>query len=146
MPRASRKRRIFQLEDEPIEEPAADSTLPAAAQTPPPLVQTPARVFRRPAPATPATTQQTSNSRRVEVFRCDPHIPVNTSTGQPGTGMFLMLLAAWTDKAAFDLGIKEFLMKGDFLKFVAAPNDARGKGHAIRVISPIHVRACHFNA
>ena len=59
--------------------------------------------------------------------------------------MFLMLLAAWVDKAAFDLGIKEFLMKGDFLKFVAAPNDARGKGHAIRVISPIHVRACHLN-
>ena len=57
--------------------------------------------------------------------------------------MLLMLLAAWADKAAFDLGIKQFLMKGDFLKFVASSNDARGKGFALRVISPIHVRAYH---
>ena len=142
-PRASRKRRI--LEDEPVEEPEpAESTLPAAAQTPPPVMQTPPRVFRRPAPATPATTQQTSNSRRAEVHRCDPHIPINNSTGLPGNGMLLMLLAAWADKAAFDLGIKQFLMKGDFLKFVAGSNDARGKGFALRVISPIHVRANHF--
>ena len=144
MPRASRKRGLFQIEDDPVEDDTADTTLAEAAPTPPPQVQTPARVFRRPQPATPATTQQTSNTRRVEVFRCDPHIPLNTSTGQPGTGMILMLLAAWADKAAFDLGIKEFIMKGDFLKFIADPTDARGKGHALRVISPIHVRACHF--
>ena len=142
-PRKSAKRRI--LEDEPVEEAATESTLAAPAPTPPSLVQTPARVFRRPPPATPATTQQTSNTRRVEVFRCDPHIPINTSTGQPGTGMILMLLAAWADKAAFDLGIKQFIMKGDFLKFISDASDPRGKGHALRVISPIHVRACYLN-
>ena len=59
--------------------------------------------------------------------------------------MILMLLAAWADKAAFDLGIKQFIMKGDFLTFIADASDPRGKGHALRVISPIHVRACHLN-
>ena len=143
MPRgAPRKRRIFQIEDESVEEAAADSTPPEPVPSPPAQIHTP-RVFRRPTPPTP-TTNQNSTNRRAEVHRCDPHIPINNSTGLPGNGMLLMLLAAWADKAAFDLGIKQFLMKGDFLKFVAGSNDARGKGFAVRVISPIHVRASHF--
>ena len=144
-PRKSRKR-LF-VEDEPaFEEETAVSTVPAPVSAPRFLMQTPAKVFRRPDSATPSTNQNTSNHRRVEVHRCDPIIPTNNSTGQPGNGMLLMILSAWADKAAFDKGIKEFLMKGDFLKFVADKNDARGKGYALRVISPIHVRACHLNA
>ena len=140
MARGGRKRAVV-IEDEgsAVEEsPIAES--PDPAPEPPAPVSPPPRVFRRPIPTTPAT-QTPAQVRNTDVSRCDPYIPVNTQTGERGLGMFLMLLSAWADKIQFSDGMKEFIMKGDSLKWVSDKNDPRGKGYMLRVVSPIHVRA-----
>ena len=121
-------------------EPAGQTPTEALAEAVPAPATPPVRVFRRPVPTTP-TTQQPSQNRREETHRCDPHIPTNAATGLPSTGMFLMLLSAWADKAPFDNGIKAFITKGDRLKWIGERTDPRGKGFQMRVISPIHVYA-----
>ena len=122
------------VEDGPIVE------APAPAPAPPAPVSPPPRVFRRPTPTTPAT-QSAAQVRNIDISCCDPYFPVNTQTGERGLGMFLMLLSAWADKIQFSDGMKEFIMKGDSLKWVSDKNDPRGKGYMLRVVSPIHVRA-----
>ena len=141
MPRGSGKRRsrLFQVDDE-TEETGTGAEAAAAPVEAEPPAQTPARVFRRPTPTTPAT-QNTAHTRREETHRCDPYLPINTQTGAPSTGMFLMLISAWLDKGAFSEGIQRFLLKGDYLKWIGDRNDPRGKGYQMRIISPPHVRA-----
>ena len=141
MARGSGKRRtrLFQVDDE-AEETGTGAEATAAPVAAEPPAQTPARVFRRPTPTTPAT-QNTAQTRREEQHRCDPYLPINTQTGAPSTGMFLMLISAWVDKGAFSEGIKRFLLKGDSLKWIMDRQDPRGKGYQMRIISPPHVRA-----
>ena len=139
MPRGRKRLTRLFVEDEPEETGNFAEETAAPVPVPPPA-QTPARVFRRPTPTTPAT-QNTAHTRREETNRCDPYLPINTQTGAPSTGMFLMLISAWLDKGAFSEGIQRFLLKGDYLKWIPDRNDPRGKGHQMRIISPPHVRA-----
>ena len=122
---------------------AGQTVTEAQAEAVPAPAATPVRVFRRPVPTTPATHHPPSQTRREETHRCDPYIPTNAATGLPSSGMFLMLLSAWADKAPFDNGIKAFITKGDRLKWIGDKNDPRGRGFQMRAISPIHVSQSH---